>query len=50
MSSERFRLLVLALFLIALVVFGFAYRPANAFSHPASNNKTGKTQRIVPPR
>lgn len=50
MSSERFRVLVLSFFLMALIVFGLAYRPTDAFSRPAPNSKTGETHRIVPRR
>lgn len=43
MSSEkfsaRFRTLVFALFLIALIIFGLIYSPAGALSQPRSNMK-----------
>ena len=50
MSSEKSRVLVLSIVLMALIVFGLAYRPTDAFSHPAPNSKTDVTPRIVPRR
>jgi hypothetical protein len=49
MSSEKMRVLVFSLFLLALIVFGMVYRPADALSQPAGNSHTAAVvQHSVP--
>lgn len=50
MSSAKIRLLVLSAFLMALVIFAIAYRPADASGHPAGNHKRADVVRPVAPR
>lgn len=35
MRSEKVRLLVLSVFLVALIVFAVVYQPVDAMSHPS---------------
>jgi hypothetical protein len=48
MSSEKIRVLVFSLFLIALMVFGLAYRPTDAVSQPTSQGRMHATQATAP--
>jgi hypothetical protein len=50
MSSEKIRLLVLSVFLMALIIFALAYRPADASGHPAGEHKAADVVRPVVPR
>lgn len=50
MSSEKIRVLVLLVFLMALMVFALAYRPADASGHPSGSHKTADVVRPVVPR
>jgi hypothetical protein len=42
--SEQIRLIVLAVFFVALILFAIVYQPVDAFSHPA-----GQTNGAVRP-
>jgi len=37
-SSEKNRIVVLSVFIVALIVFAFLYRPVDAVSRPAQSN------------
>ncbi len=50
MSLEKLRVLVFSIFLIALMIFGVAYKPNDAMSHPAGNGTTVATEGAVPHR
>jgi len=50
MSSEKIRVLVFSLFLIALIIFGMAYRPTDALSQPTGNSSTTAAEHSGPRR
>jgi len=50
MSSEKLRIVVLSIFLIALIVFGVAYKPTAAMSQPTSGTQATPTQQARPHR
>ena len=45
MSSEKFRVIVFFLFLMALLIFGAVYRPVDASGHAVENTVQSAAKR-----